>query len=47
MNAGKDSHISQKGCIAKYSMCTVSDLNIGKITLPNFKREKATQNYFN
>lgn len=47
MNAGKDTHISQKACFAKYSMCTQSDLNICKITLPNFKQEEATQNYFN
>lgn len=47
MNADKDSHISQKACIAKYSKCTKSDLNIYKITLTNFKQEKATQNYFN
>lgn len=47
MSAGKDSHISQKVCVAKFSMCTEGDLNISKITLSNFKQEKATQNYFN
>lgn len=39
MNAGKDSHISQRACIAKYSLCTESDLNFGTIT-PISSKEK-------